>query len=77
VVAAPHPRLGEVPVAFIVPKPGLPPDADELRAHCRAQLANFKVPTRFIFLDDLPRSQAVMRVSKARLREMLADPAYA
>ena len=77
VVAAPHARLGEVPVAFIVPKPGLPPDVDELRAHCRAQLANFKVPTRFIFLDDLPRSQAVMRVSKARLREMLADPAYA
>ncbi len=77
VVAAPHARLGEVPVAFIVPKPGLPPDAEALRAHCRAQLANFKVPTRFIFLDDLPRSQAVMRVSKARLREMLADPAYA
>jgi acyl-CoA synthetase (AMP-forming)/AMP-acid ligase II len=77
VVGAPHPRLGEVPVAFIVAKPGMPAEAETMRAHCRDQLANFKVPTRFIFLDDLPRSPAVMRVSKARLREMLADPADA
>ncbi len=77
VVGAPHPRLGEVPVAFIVAKPGTPPDAETMRVHCRRQLANFKVPTRFIFLDDLPRSPAVMRVSKARLREMLADSADA
>jgi acyl-CoA synthetase (AMP-forming)/AMP-acid ligase II len=77
VVGAPHPRLGDVPVAFIVAKPGMPAEAETIRAHCRARLANFKVPTRFIFLDDLPRSQAVMRVSKARLREMLTESADA
>ncbi|MFI4979775.1 MAG: class I adenylate-forming enzyme family protein [Nevskiales bacterium] len=71
VVAAPHPRLTEVPVAFVVAEPGPRPDPEEIRAFCRTQLANFKVPARVILLDDMPRSQAVLRVSKARLREML------
>jgi len=73
VVAAPHSRLDEVPVAFLVLRSGRSPSPAELDAHCRRQLANFKVPTRFIFVDDLPRSNAVMRVQKAKLREMLAS----
>jgi fatty-acyl-CoA synthase len=72
VVAAPHARLNEVPVAFLVLRSGQSPSPAELEAHCRRQLANFKVPTRFIFVDDLPRSNAVMRVQKAQLRAMLA-----
>ena len=73
VVAAPHDRLNEVPVAFLVLRSGRSPSPAELEAHCRRQLANFKVPARFIFVDDLPRSNAVMRVQKAKLREMLAS----
>ncbi len=73
VVAAPHARLDEVPVAFLVPRPGRSPSPEDLDAHCRQRLANFKVPTRFIFVEDLPRSNAVMRVQKAKLREMLAS----
>ena len=75
VVAAPHPRLTEVPVAFVVAAAGAARDEPALLQHCRGLLANFKVPRRVVFLDDLPRSTAVMRVSKARLREMLADHA--
>lgn len=75
VVAAPDSRLDEVPVAFLVLRPGCSPSAEELAAHCRRQLATFKVPTRFIFVEDLPRSNAVMRVQKAKLREMLASEA--
>lgn len=73
VVAAPHARLDEVPVAFVVLRSGRSPTPDQLEAHCRQRLANFKVPARFIFVDDLPRSNAVMRVQKAKLREMLAS----
>jgi acyl-CoA synthetase (AMP-forming)/AMP-acid ligase II len=75
VVAAPHPRLTEVPVAFVVAASGAARDEPALLEHCRTLLANFKVPRRVVFLDDLPRSSAVMRVSKARLREMLNENA--
>lgn len=71
VVAAPHPRLSEVPVAFLVLRPGCTASTAELDAYCRARLADFKVPRRFIVMDDLPRSNAVNRVQKARLRQML------
>ena len=75
VVSQPHARLGEVPVAFIVPSTA-GATAEELRTWCRGQLANFKVPVRFIFRDDLPRSSAVRgRVAKIRLREMLLEDA--
>ena len=78
VVAAPHPRLGEVPVAFVVPQPGDPVTDADLAAHCARQLANFKVPRRFVLVEDLPRSSAVQgRVAKIRLREMLLGEAAA
>jgi acyl-CoA synthetase (AMP-forming)/AMP-acid ligase II len=72
VVAQPHPRLGEVPVAFLVLRPGSSVTAEVLDTYCRQRLANFKTPRRFLFVADMPRSNAVNRVSKARLREMLA-----
>jgi acyl-CoA synthetase (AMP-forming)/AMP-acid ligase II len=72
VVAAEHPRLGEVPVAFLILRPGRTPAPGALDAYCRERLANFKMPRRFVFVDDMPRSNAVNRVAKARLREMLA-----
>jgi acyl-CoA synthetase (AMP-forming)/AMP-acid ligase II len=73
VVAAPHPRLGEVPVAFLVMRPGHDTTAEALDSYCRERLADFKAPRRFIFVDDMPRSNAVNRVSKANLRELLGQ----
>jgi malonyl-CoA/methylmalonyl-CoA synthetase len=54
VVGVPDRVRGEVPVAYIVP-------AGELRLHdvearCRACLASFKVPRRFVVVDKLPRT---------------------
>ncbi len=49
VVAAPDARWGEVPCAFIETRDGATVTADELRAHCRAHLAGFKVPKQFVF----------------------------
>jgi acyl-CoA synthetase (AMP-forming)/AMP-acid ligase II len=53
VVARPDDRWGEVPVAFVVLRPGLSASADELMEHCRGQLARFKVPRDVTFLDPL------------------------
>jgi fatty-acyl-CoA synthase len=49
VVAAPDARWGEVPCAFIELREGATVAADDLRAHCRAHLAGFKVPKQFVF----------------------------
>ena len=70
VVAAPDERFGEAPVAFVVLKPGTSATAAELRAHCRAQLARFKVPRDFVFHDSLPKG-GTGKVLKAELREPL------
>ncbi len=70
VVAVSHPRLQEVPIAFVMLKPGAITDEADLAQHCRGLLANFKVPRRFVIVDDFPRTDATMRVQKAKLREM-------
>jgi malonyl-CoA/methylmalonyl-CoA synthetase len=57
VVGAPDRLRGEVPVAYIVPRPaGAPIDAEALEAACRAALASFKVPRAFIAVERLPRT---------------------
>jgi acyl-CoA synthetase (AMP-forming)/AMP-acid ligase II len=56
VVGAPHPVLGEDVVAFVVLHPGADADGDELRAFGLTQLADYKVPRQFVFVDTLPRN---------------------
>lgn len=70
VVAVSHPRLQEVPVAFLILKRGQQADETELERHCRGLLANFKIPRRFVIVDDFPRTDATMRVQKSKLRLM-------
>lgn len=66
VVGAPDDRLGEVPVAFVV---GDEVPDDELRAHCREHLVPYKVPTAFVWVAQLPRSE----VGKVLRRELAAS----
>jgi fatty-acyl-CoA synthase len=72
VISAPHPRLGEVPVAFVELQSGVRFSEDELVEHCRARLARFKVPHRVIPVTEWPMSST--KVQKFRLRELLPDP---
>ncbi len=68
VVAAPDERFGEVPVALVVLKPGATATAQELKAHCRAHLARFKVPHAFHFRESLPKG-GTGKILKTELRE--------
>jgi acyl-CoA synthetase (AMP-forming)/AMP-acid ligase II len=61
-------RWGEVPVAFVVLRPGEDVSADELLDHCRARLAKFKVPKAVDFIDALPRNPSG-KVLKRELRK--------
>jgi long-chain acyl-CoA synthetase len=57
VAGVPDHRLGEVPVAWVVPANDSV-DPAELEAWCRAHLAPYKVPTEFLTVGSLPRSDA-------------------
>lgn len=56
VVGVPDERLGTVGHAYVVPRPGTALDEAELTAYCRERLANFKVPRRFVVMDEFPRN---------------------
>jgi long-chain acyl-CoA synthetase len=47
---------GEVPKAFVIAQQGVDLQEKELRAFCREQLANYKVPKYFEIVADLPRT---------------------
>ena len=56
VFGRPDAEWGEAIVARVVVRDGLNADADELRAHCAAQLARFKVPKEIEYTETLPRT---------------------
>ena len=68
VVGAPDERLGEVGVAYVVPRTGTTVDPDALMAWCRERMANYKVPRRIEVVDALPLN-ASGKVLKYELRE--------
>jgi acyl-CoA synthetase (AMP-forming)/AMP-acid ligase II len=69
VVAAPHERWGETPVAVVVAAdPAVPPTLDDLTEWCRTRLASYKKPTQLLLLEALPRN-ASGKVLKPVLRE--------
>ena len=47
---------GERVVAFVVAAAGEPVDAATLDRWCRQQIAAFKRPKRYVFIDALPRT---------------------
>ncbi|MEA2837560.1 MAG: fatty-acyl-CoA synthase [Bradyrhizobium sp.] len=69
VIGRPDPRWDEVPVAYVIPRAGCRADAEALQAHLLTQLARFKVPREFIFVEDLPRT-ALGKVQHFRLKEI-------
>ena len=53
--ALPHDRLGEEVAAAVVLAEGETVSERELRNHASRQLADFKVPRRFVFVDEIPK----------------------
>jgi acyl-CoA synthetase (AMP-forming)/AMP-acid ligase II len=53
--AMPHPMLGEDVAAAVVLREGLAVDERELRAFAAERMADFKVPRRIVFLDEIPK----------------------
>ncbi len=68
VIGVPDVKFGELPLAFYVTTPGRQVSVDELNAHCRARLAEFKVPVDFIRLAEMPLGSTAKIDKKALLK---------
>lgn len=72
VVGLPEPIWGEEVVAFVVAENEASTDPEPIRSYCLEHLAAYKVPTRVIFTDELPRNPAG-KVLKIELRKYEDD----
>lgn len=62
------PVFGEVGRFYIVPQPGTEPTAEEIKAYCRENCADYKVPKQVVFRDELPLSP-LGKIMKSKLKE--------
>lgn len=69
VVGAPDPNWGEIPVAFIVCKPGAECSAKDLMDFAVQRLAKFKLPRMFEFMDQPLPKGGTGKILKRELRE--------
>jgi acyl-CoA synthetase (AMP-forming)/AMP-acid ligase II len=69
VVGIPDARYVEVPAAFVELKPGHVVSTEELIAHCRAEIAGFKVPRHVRYVTEWPMGAS--KIQKFRLRNQL------
>lgn len=72
VVGLPDPKWGEMVAAVLVSRSGAPLDDAALEAFCRAHIADYRRPKRFIWVDTLPRN-AYGKVLKRELRMRYAQ----
>jgi fatty-acyl-CoA synthase len=71
VVAKPDEKWGETPCAFVELRPGANVTADEIIAHCKANLAGYKVPRAVVF-GEVPKT-STGKIQKFKLREMAKE----
>jgi acyl-CoA synthetase (AMP-forming)/AMP-acid ligase II len=72
VVGLPDERLGEVPAAVVRLAEGATLEGAELEAWVDERLADYKVPRRWVAVDELPRT-GTAKVQKTELLALFAD----
>jgi acyl-coenzyme A synthetase/AMP-(fatty) acid ligase len=68
VAGVPDDRLGEVPVAWVIPAADGAPDEGSLQEFARRSLAGYKIPVAVRFVKDFPRTE----IGKVLRRELVA-----
>jgi len=61
-------RGGQVPTAFMVTKEGQVASVEEIGSFCRQNLADFKLPKKFKFVDSIPKTGSG-KIDRRRLKE--------
>jgi acyl-CoA synthetase (AMP-forming)/AMP-acid ligase II len=72
VIAVPHPKWQERPLAVVVLKDGLGLDSSELRAFLERRFARWQVPDDFVFVKELPHT-STGKLLKSKLRQEFKD----
>ncbi|AOV07153.1 class I adenylate-forming enzyme family protein [Sporosarcina ureilytica] len=67
-IGFPDERWGEAVGAVLVLKEGKTIEEEELIAFCRERLAGYKIPRKFVYIDELPRNTSG-KILKYQLRE--------
>ena len=71
VIAVPHPKWQERPLAVVVLKDGATCPAEELRSFLACKFAKWQLPDAFVFQSEIPRT-SVGKSQKIKLREQFA-----
>ncbi len=72
VIAVPHPRWVERPLACVVPKPGATLDPAEVLDYLRPKLAKWALPDEVVLIEAVPKT-SVGKFDKKVLRERFKD----
>lgn len=72
VIAVPHSKWQERPVAVIVARDGPKPSPEELRTFLAEKFAKWQLPDGFVFVDDLPHT-STGKLLKTELRRRYQD----
>jgi fatty-acyl-CoA synthase len=72
VIAVPHPKWGERPLACVVVKDGETLTKEEVLAFLSERLSKWQVPDDLVFIDEVPKT-SVGKFSKKTLRDKFAS----
>lgn len=68
-IGVPDDRTGEALRVYLVKAPFADLSAEDIIAHCRKELAGYKVPRQIVFMDELPKSN-VGKILRRELRTL-------
>ncbi len=71
-IAVPHPRWQERPLAVIVARDGAKPTPEQLREFLAKTFAKWQLPDAFVFMDELPHT-STGKLLKTELRQRYQD----
>jgi fatty-acyl-CoA synthase len=72
VIAVPHEKWMERPLACVVKRPGMEVTPEQLRTHLKGKFADWWLPEAYAFIDAIPKT-STGKFQKLKLREMFAD----
>jgi len=75
VVAHPHPRWDERPVALVIKKPGAELTAEQVIAHCDGKFAKWQLPDDVLFVESIPLT-ATGKMNKKVVRAQFEADGY-